>query len=135
MTVAIEGVSAFGKWKMSSAALWIRWRQEHGLCGSCGEHPLGTVCVRLGVVYEEPSWVAEILEHYGAERQEPKASENFNQKWCDLVHRGVLPPAEPFVIDLSDPAQTGGKHWLTHDETGKRKITRASPRRELPKST
>ena len=57
-----------------------------------------------------------------------------NQKWCDLVHRGVLPPAEPFVIDLSDPAQTGGKHWLTHDENGKRKITRASPRRKSPKS-
>ena len=35
----------------------------------------------------------------------------------------LLPPV--FVIDLGDPAQTGGKHWLTHNPEGSRKITRA----------
>jgi len=38
------------------------------------------------------------------------------------------------TIDLSGPAQTEGKHWLTHDEIGNRKITRASPRRKSPQS-
>jgi hypothetical protein len=65
--VSIEGVAAFGRWKMSSAALWIRWRQKHGVCGACGEHPFWTVCPNLGKVYEEPEWVQEILEFYEAE--------------------------------------------------------------------
>ena len=30
-----------------------------------------------------------------------------------------------FFIDLGDPAQTGGKHWLYHNPDGSRKITRA----------
>ena len=30
-----------------------------------------------------------------------------------------------FFIDLSDPRQTGGKHWLTHNPDGSRKVTRA----------
>jgi hypothetical protein len=38
----------------------------------------------------------------------------------------LLPPV--FAIDLGDPEQTGGKHWLTHGPDGKRKVTRPPPK-------
>jgi hypothetical protein len=31
-----------------------------------GEHPVGTVCPTVGVIYEEPSWVQEVLEYFRA---------------------------------------------------------------------
>ena len=62
--MTIEGVSEFGKWKMSSAALWIRYRRANNLCGGCGEHEAGTWCKWLRGIWVEPPWVDEILRHY-----------------------------------------------------------------------
>ncbi len=63
--MSIEGGSEFGRWKMSSIAVWIRYRVENNLCGACGEHALGTGCPNLrGAVWTIPEWADEILEFY-----------------------------------------------------------------------
>ena len=38
---------------------------------------------------------------------------------------GSMHTGSGLVIDLSDPRQTGGKHWLYHNPDGSRKVTRA----------
>lgn len=38
---------------------------------------------------------------------------------------GSIHTGSGLVIDLSDPRQTGGKHWLYHNPDGSRKVTRA----------
>lgn len=47
-----------------------------------------------------------------------------NRRWCDLIHRQIEPPRE-FFLEIG----TEGRHWLTHNPDGSRKVTRPVKKR------